>query len=197
MTTDLGIPVIFGMLRAKKGYPILAATAACNVSSYTAIQSTLEELELVRHNIFLLSKMDGFHQAKLLEKTQVKDQKDHLLYWQNENNQHEIAFIEQSSQSISFQQIANCNLDDGKAKFDFLSMQLSNNKLDCYLADITSEDIKGLGYCVVRAIIPQAHPLAFGYGYELFNCRRLYDVPAALGINLSNVGYHRVPHPFP
>ncbi|MCW5590436.1 MAG: YcaO-like family protein [Legionellales bacterium] len=198
MTTDVGIPVVFGILRSENKLPLLAATAACNVSLSKAIQSTLEELELVRYNLLLLHETDYYQQVKSLEKTQVRDQRDHMIYWQNEENQHEISFIEHTNLNIDYQQIPSFDSESSNKKLDYLSERLNNCKLECYLADITTEDVNRLGYYVIRALIPQAHPLSFGYLNDSFECQRLHEVPIKLGYTLTKKKtYYQVPHPFP
>lgn len=68
-----------------------------------------------------------------------------------------------------------------------------------YAANLTSEDIAGLGLNVCRTIVPGYQPLFAGHRLRPLGGRRLYDVPRKLGhrgITRGSDG-NPAPHPFP
>jgi len=68
-----------------------------------------------------------------------------------------------------------------------------------FAANLTSEDVAGLGLNVCRAIVPGYHPLFAGHRLRALGGRRLYDVPRKLGhrgITRGSEG-NPAPHPFP
>jgi ribosomal protein S12 methylthiotransferase accessory factor len=68
-----------------------------------------------------------------------------------------------------------------------------------YAANLTSEDIGGLGINVCRTVVPGYQPLFAGHRLRPLGGRRLYDVPRKLGhrgITRGSEG-NPAPHPFP
>ena len=67
------------------------------------------------------------------------------------------------------------------------------------LADLTTEDVRQLGLCVVRVVIPGFHPLFMGHRFRALGGRRLWEVPQRLGYKgiTPETGDNPAPHPFP
>jgi len=185
MSTEIQLPIIFGVLQARHGYPVLAVSASCKLSAEAAIQSTLEELELVRHNISHLYRNNSAECKNKIEQTDVKTQKQHILFWQKKERLEYIQFITHASHIISFEQLASRHGESAQETLHFVKTQLRKHKMTCYVADITTKDLRSVGFHVIRAVIPEAHPLAFGHGKELFDCERLYTMPEKLGVKLQ------------
>jgi ribosomal protein S12 methylthiotransferase accessory factor len=70
--------------------------------------------------------------------------------------------------------------------------------LEVLVADLTTPDVAGLGFKVVKVLIPGMHPIDFGYWRHLGG-RRLYETPARLGYRAAYGpnDLNLFPHPFP
>jgi ribosomal protein S12 methylthiotransferase accessory factor len=68
-----------------------------------------------------------------------------------------------------------------------------------YLCDVTTPDVRELGFSVVRAVLPGYHPLALGFAFRARGGRRLYEVPQRLGHKgiTRERGENPIPHPYP
>ena len=67
------------------------------------------------------------------------------------------------------------------------------------IVDVTTPDVRELGFVVVRAIVPGYHPLALGFQCRARGGRRLYEVPQKLGHKgiTRESGENPFPHPYP
>jgi ribosomal protein S12 methylthiotransferase accessory factor len=71
--------------------------------------------------------------------------------------------------------------------------------MEAIVVDITTEDLRELGFYAVKTLIPEAQPLNFGPARYLSG-PRLYQVPARLGYTgglTGEAGLNPLPHPFP
>jgi ribosomal protein S12 methylthiotransferase accessory factor len=67
-------------------------------------------------------------------------------------------------------------------------------------ADVTTDDVAAVGVRVVRTIATHLQPMAFGYGFERLGGRRLFELPAKLGLRdavLTESELNPCPHPMP
>lgn len=195
ITTDIKVPTIIALMESQRlDQPPLILSGACSLLTENAILSAIEELDLARehsYNILKKDKLVGLSSPEL-----VRTNKDHMLFWHCKENLQYINFIKNSDQFISFDKLSKLDIAASPSTLKILVNRVQDVGLDIYIADITSSDIASYGLSVVRAIIPKAHPLSFGYGYEEFNCPRLDTVPNYLGIN-NSAKLNLIPHPFP
>ena len=64
--------------------------------------------------------------------------------------------------------------------------------------DITTHDIRQLGFFATKVYIPQLIPLAGSYKYYYYGGKRLYEVPTKFGYKSHNFNnLNPFPHPFP
>lgn len=197
ITTDINVPVVLAMMESSTvGRPALVLSGACNISVDAAILSAIEELELAReHATYLHGSTRS--QGRMLFK-EVKTQKGHAMFWKDKSNLRLIEFLKKSNETITYKKFIEMNIDFNENPLKILIDRVSLCGIKIFIADLTTDDVLKMGIHVVRAILPEAHPLSFGYGYEQFECSRLFSVPAFFGIAPNLTGkFNKVPHPFP
>lgn len=199
ITTDIKIPTVLAVLRSTAiGNPGLIISASCKTSPEQAIISAIEEVELTRvHCIDFLQSMALSNVDKTC--TEFKNQKDHLLFWYNQQNSKFANFLFDSHIEVEMKDMANIGKSTYQEELNLIIQLLSDLDYQILIANITTSDIAWYNLHVVRAIIPQLHPLSFGYTNQDFICDRLKSVPKKLGIKIKkklNTNQY-IPHPFP
>src|SRR3990167_4241423 len=196
ITTDINVPAVLALMESNRtDQPPLVMAGACTTSAETTILSALEELELSRQYGAHLKKQKI--EISKIDSKIVNTQKDHVLYWHNKKNLIPLEFLKKSKIIIDYNNFSKIDLPIADDLLQILANKVFKAGLDIYLANITSEDIASLGLFVIRAILPNAHPLSFGYGYEQFACARLNSVPIHLGFTVKNSILNKTPHPYP
>ena len=199
MTTDLNIPVVLALMESRRSdQPPFLIAGACGITVESTILSAIEEIELSRqHGFHLLAKKNKaiFYARPEL----VKTQKDHILYWHNRKNLTHMRFLTSSKQTINYTDFCKFDFPATTNALQLLANAVFRSGMKLYLANITTEDVAHLGLFVIRAVMPEAHSLSFGYGYEQIICSRLKSVPKFLGRSniMSNGHSNKTPHPYP
>jgi len=100
---------------------------------------------------------------------------------------------------IDFHAIENLSTGDPEKDLKTLHDKVMRTGHRVLLADVTSEDVRGLGLTVIRAVIPGFHPLFFGHSIRALGGTRLWEVPQKLGYAgiTPEFGDNPAPHPFP
>lgn len=76
---------------------------------------------------------------------------------------------------------------------------LRSRNIETLYVDITDENVKKYGFVVVKAIIPQLHPLYLDERYPYLGGNRLYNAPVKMGVSQSpkkENQLNKIPHPF-
>jgi ribosomal protein S12 methylthiotransferase accessory factor len=90
-------------------------------------------------------------------------------------------------------------LTDVKDDIDHCVQLLADNGLEVIAIDLTTPDVEGLGFKVVKVLIPGMQPIDFGPQWHLGG-KRLYEAPARMGYEgTAREPWHLnlFPHPFP
>ena len=74
---------------------------------------------------------------------------------------------------------------------------LNKKKYEILFCDVTTCDIKELGFTVVKVVIPKLQPLYLEEKYKYMGGERLYDVPVMMRQPLrKETQLNKIPHPF-
>jgi len=69
---------------------------------------------------------------------------------------------------------------------------------DVLFKDISTPDVRQLGFYSIKVLVPQLIPLAGGYPLYYHGGKRLYEVPAKMGYTAHDYDHlNKYPHPFP
>ncbi len=196
--TDLTLdtmPVIMAIAVNKDSeFPFFAGAASCE-SKIDAIRKATEELE------FTIWSRLKYHnelrrRIKDISIKTISEPADHeALYMKPEMFEHLRFLMDGPIESIGGDKLY--------GKKDLYSV-LGTKGLKLYYIDMTAREVEQLelGIKVVRAIIPGFVPITFGYGQEPLGMRRIYEVPAKLGLRKREITEAEIiknylPHFFP
>lgn len=98
----------------------------------------------------------------------------HLIYWSNRKRLPEMDHILKSSKSMSYDAVKKVDYKNEKDLNKQLLDILRKKKLRVFLNDLTTVDIRSLGFWVLRVIIPECQPLAMGHKYRYLKCERMW-----------------------
>tara|TARA_B110000208_G_C11777324_1_gene432556 strand:- start:1591 stop:2628 length:1038 start_codon:yes stop_codon:yes gene_type:complete len=92
----------------------------------------------------------------------------------------------------------NENKQNTKEKIRRIVGDMKSKGYNVLVKDITTHDIRQLGFFATKVYIPQLIPLAGSYKYYYYGGKRLYEVPTKFGYKSHNFNnLNPFPHPFP
>ncbi|WP_010523074.1 YcaO-like family protein [Aquimarina agarivorans] len=193
MTTDIGIPAIITIAR-QHGKPGIALGASSNVAPEKALEKAVIECF---HTLNWCQEMR--HRPTAIEETEVKQFADHVKYYLNEENEETASFLWSGNElSTLFEDDAtSCVKNSGhKEQSEYMVNKLFEQGYASYLVDNTPNDIKELGLCVIKAIVPGLQPMWCGYNRVPLDRRRFESFLTYKGMD-ANTPINTNIHPFP
>ncbi len=195
---DHGVATVLAVLRseAHEAAPLVFAASA-DLDPERAVRKSLEELAHTR----LFSQWARNHLSRLVPGPRYENVvtlHDHgNLYCDPLNT--ELTDFLFAPRQIDFQEMENLSTGDPEQDLQTLHDRIRAVGHRLILADVTSEDVRGLGLSVIRAVIPGFHPLFFGHTIRALGGMRLWKVPQKLGYAgiTPEGGDNPAPHPFP
>ncbi len=197
MTTDLKIPSVLalGFFENEQGRKF-AIGSASRWTYGEAIKKAVTELvqsmigSRVTEKFMRDKKYNSFKDITSFE--------DHGWYYMNNPETWEIYNYLLSTKreiKISFKEKNNRTTVEKIKKIVEL---LANKKYNVCVKDLTTVDLKQLGYYSVKVIVPQLLPLSGNYNYYFLGGERLFSVPETLGYKSRNYkDLNPYPHPLP
>ena len=196
---DHGVPVIFSALQhASPDMPALVFAAAASLDPEQAVKKSLEELAHTRRLAHILK---SHYPPKTLvsDYRNVRTQNDHVHFYCDPRNAFLAKTLFQSSTWTDFDDIPNLATGIPKRDVAILVQDLHRLNYSVLLRDLTTPDVKDLGFFVMRAVIPGFHPLIIGHAHRPLGGKRLWTLPQRLGHRgiRRERGDNPAPHPFP
>ncbi len=199
LESDLGIPVIQATLindHPKRAPYALATT--CHLDVNHAIQGALEELA---HTYMYLENLYASDFWEMTTAKEVTLSLHHLIYWSNRKHFPKMDHILHSRKSVSFDQLPAVSYFDEKDLNRQVLDILRKKDIHLYLNDLTTEDIRSLGFWVLRVVIPECQPLSMGHKYRYLKCERMWKRAEEEGLyekkKLKKYTDINLPHGFP
>lgn len=200
LTTDNGIPAVMAVLTSTSDKaPALVFAPAASLDAETAVRKALEELAHTRRYCqYVMS-----HAPRIVpdppEYDSVADQRGHLNFYVDPNNSHLTDFFFSSPKRMDFEEIGSLATGDPEADVEVAVRRIMDTGERVYLRELTTPDVKELGLCVVRAVVPGFQQLHMGFRNRCLGGRRLWEVPQKLGYRgISPAsGDYPAPHPYP
>lgn len=172
LESDIGVPVIQATLTTDHPRRAPYALAcACHLDVDKAIQGCLEELA---HTYMYLENIFAGDYWEIQSAKKVTLSLHHLIYWSNRKRLPEMDHILKSSKSMSYDAVKKVDYKNEKDLNKQLLDILRKKKLRVFLNDLTTVDIRSLGFWVLRVIIPECQPLAMGHKYRYLKCERMW-----------------------
>jgi ribosomal protein S12 methylthiotransferase accessory factor len=196
---DHGIPTVLSVARGDTPTaPAFVFAAASAADPADAVRSSLEELAHThRYSQWIKGAMAPL--AKDPGHRNVSGQEHHLNFAADHGNAAAFEFLFESEEAVTFDEIASIAGADPRDDVAALVERIQGVGARVLVADVTSDDIRAVGLTVVRAIVPQFHPLHMSHGLRSLGGRRLWEVPQALGYEgiTPAGGDNPAPHPYP
>ncbi|MFB6226140.1 MAG: YcaO-like family protein [Candidatus Paceibacteria bacterium] len=158
----------------------------CSSSILESIKGSLEEA----------SKDKGISGEFKGNKTEIKSIEDRSKYWSSKGNIEDLDFWIKEREEISVNELESNYSENDIERF--LSY-IRDRNYRCFIADITTDDVRRFGFKVVKAVIPEFHPLYLVEEFRYLGGERLYEVPVEEGFleeEKSENEMNDVPHPF-
>ena len=86
---------------------------------------------------------------------------------------------------------------DAEACLRLCLSELERNHLEALVVDLTTPDIAGLGFCVVKVMVPGLTHLTAAHVVPALGTPRYREVPRRLGLAGTHEEFNPTPHPFP
>jgi ribosomal protein S12 methylthiotransferase accessory factor len=198
ITTDIGCPVLLTVaIGSAPTSPAIAIAAAAHPSWEVALVKSLEELAHTRK--FAAQLMDYTPEVALdvaAGHPEVKGQHEHLRIFCGQEAIERAAFL-WAGDEVPLAPAG--PLPDTARSLREVAAGVAAAGLDPISCDLTTADVRELGLCVVRVVVPGLHPLAMGHANRALGGHRLYEVPGRLGLDGPAPGEpdNPYPHPFP
>lgn len=193
ITNDLDIPCALATIyEDKKGSECLACGAACRLSLEEACAKSISEAAGMWNSLPVLKQSrDSLSESEVRAGfPSIRNFEDHVFLYSHSWAKEAYGFLlPQKTRKSKRKDLVN-ELESSKQKLDFIVAVLKNKGYESFFVDITPEDLKSIGFYVVRIIVPGLIPLFVGK-YNAFYVSRLTKYKDSRGMLNS------WPHPMP
>jgi len=201
LSLDIPVPSILVILSSTSGRPPYTVVGlGTDLDPHRALIQALEEAYLgyVGMNRYVRGKTDfkpepGYGNVN----TPIQHGYAHAL-WPGLRESAE--FLLASDTEISIPDLPNLFNESMVANVNTLVDLFREKGLDVIIKDLTTPDIDGVGFKVVRAVIPGLQPLDVNHAYRYLGGKRLYEVPCQMGLSahpMAEEDLNPYPHVFP
>lgn len=190
MTTDLGIPSVLAMIRPKFARGVFVG-ASCQMEPIAAVNKALLE---TCHGLDWIMDAERRGEGEV-EAKDIHSFEDHTRYYLNPGRLGHLDFLFRGVE-VPLSSCASAWSHGQTAELGTLLEALRIARYRAIVVDLTTDDVRQLGFVVVRAIIPGLHPLSCGASFQHLDDRRLRRFCASQGRDLPDELNHD-PHPFP
>lgn len=157
LNSPAGLPVLMAIARSK-AYGTVYLGASCAVDPVKALMKALYEAYVCMAYAFGI----GPPTERTISEEAFTCFEDHLLHYHDPSQTINAAFLWGDAEACDYEElrVAQDRMHRGKIdSTEFLTRQVSERVGRVFAANITSADVKGLGFTVMRALIPNLLPL--------------------------------------
>lgn len=194
-TTDLGIPVVYGLQLADHD-PVLAqlVTAACLLDPVAAVTKVQREAASLRVSLRTLAARrepprSWSHIANVVDGALVLGRPDQRAHFD---------FLLEGHRPRRRPSELPRGPDAGDPRaLPWLVERLAARGCDVIAVDLSTDEARDVGAVVVRVLVPQLMPVSFVHAARYLGHPRLYRAPAAMGHPVHpETGLNPAPQPF-
>ncbi len=200
ITSDLGIPVLLGLLRDRLNPDFLLVDPVASLDPETLLGKLYKELVQFCQPYFLNEHAYRTAATPSMDANLVVEFPDHLGFYQAREKHAEVAFLTGAPERRAF--------GDGpygppglgvRQAIDELVFRLGRSGHEVIVVNCTVPLLRGLGLCAVKVLIPGLQALNAGHRYRVLGGRRVLEAPRRMGLadrdrTLSEL--NPWPHPF-
>jgi thiazole/oxazole-forming peptide maturase SagD family component len=200
LTTDLGIPVVLGILRDRldPGFVLVDMVSAWSEEEALAKLSR----EVVQFAYPYLIDRTHYHRAVTAGARfdEVLDFPDHPSFYQHPDKQRETAFLDGSPRVRAVAAAPSTGrAPTVRGQIAALVARLARHGHEVIVVDCTAPLLARLGLHAVKVIIPGLQPLSAGHRFRVLGGRRPFTAPVGMGMAdraLTLADLNPWPHPF-
>jgi len=200
ITSDLGIPVLLGLLRDRLNPDFLLVDPVASLDPETLLGKLYKELVQFCQPYFLNEHAYRTAATPSMDANLVVEFPDHLGFYQAREKHAEVALLTGAPERRAF--------GDGpygppglgvRQAIDELVFRLGRSGHEVIVVNCTVPLLRGLGLCAVKVLIPGLQALNAGHRYRVLGGRRVLEAPRRMGLadrdrTLSEL--NPWPHPF-
>lgn len=199
ITTDTKIPAALAVMTSRQlGWPAAVVATAADLQPERAIIRAL--LELSANHLFIRSVLEaGLHPIPRAPQ-QVNDQEDHGLFYCSAERLRHLDLVLRPRRVARAQDFESHASVDVKENIETCVERLARLDLEVIVVEITTPDMKELGFRVVKVLVPGMQPIDFGVRWPHLGGHRIYEAPVRMGYRRAKAQpweLNLFPHPFP
>jgi ribosomal protein S12 methylthiotransferase accessory factor len=199
ITTETGIPAVLAvMVSQQPGWPAAVVATAADLDPEQAITRAL--LELSANHLLVRSIWESGLQPIPRTPFEVRQQEDHGLFYVSPER---LPYLNPVLRPASFMRprdfVARA-ATDVKQNIETCIGQLAKMGMEVIVLELTSPDVRELGFRVVKVLIPGMQPIDFGVQLPHLGGQRVYQAPLLMGhqrVAGQPWELNLFPHPFP
>ncbi|MDL1913114.1 MAG: hypothetical protein FDW93_01095 [Bergeyella sp.] len=198
ITYDINIPSVLGFCIGEAEYGKFIAVGSSTRQTFgEATKKVIQEIgQAIPYFRYLLGEKKNWIPDD--DFSRIQDFEEHSIFY---TKRQDLCYIfdkwrnSKPSKKINFNEPFTRN--DKEEILHILSI-LKNKNYNVLFKDITTPDIRQLGFYSIKIFIPQLTQLAGSYPFYFLGGKRLYEVPNILGIKSKEYEeLNKFPHPFP
>jgi ribosomal protein S12 methylthiotransferase accessory factor len=203
ITLDIPIPSLFAVLRRPAEYgPALCVTSVARLSMKDAIRKGLCELgQELPYLRFLRHQLADWE--PLPDHSDVVTFDHHFTLYSKRPDlaKKAMAFCDRVEEEVPLSQLPDYRTGRALGDIERCVAVLAEQGYEVIVVDITTEDVRELGWCVVRVLVPGLVPLHGHHRRPYLGLPRLREIPDKLRWAENGwdpkAGLNPDPHPFP
>lgn len=194
-TTDLGIPVIYGLQLADHDQRLSQmVVATCDTAPGDAIAKLYREAASLRIALRALSNAESAKSLPSDPNDTVSVVGGALINGGLERRDRFDFLLRGESKTRRLSDLPSV---EKSASLPWLLKRLADRGCEAIVVDITTDEARQVGASVVKVLIPQLMPLSFAHRARYLGHPRLYAAPAAMGLQVhSEDAINPNPQPF-
>lgn len=172
----------------KSENPSVNLGLSCEMAMKNAATGAVRELfQIIDWEVDAQEYAGKYHEIITLE--------ERARYWNSGPKVNDLKFWLNPKQTVEMRDFKSTNDD----RFQQIIEYLAEEGYDCYISDVTTEDVERNGFKVIKALIPELHPMHLIEKNKYLGGDRLYDAPVESGHiddKNSESELNNTPHPF-
>lgn len=186
ITTDIAVPVVLGIGDFfHPGQPAAVTGASCRPTVRAAAVKALSEVGQEYPVAKWLMRANTEYEYSS-DYTDITDFDNHVHFYTGKDSTSRFNFLFEDQKKRNRKDVSGC---DSHVKEEIIRL-LKNRAMDVIAVDLTTPDVRELGFSVVRVVVPQLQPLNGDYRFRALGGERLRTYR-----NMER--YNPLPHPFP
>jgi ribosomal protein S12 methylthiotransferase accessory factor len=200
ITNDIGIPVVFAIkiFKSAKGLSAACGAAARLDSEEAALKAAIEASQGAKWIQYL--HMEDWMWGYKDDFSDITEFKHHVKLYSMPENLHRLEFVYSNNANKDLASMPDYSGNSRNADIETCLAMLEKKKFDVIVVDVTSCDIRQIGFVVLKVLIPGLQPLNGDHNYPFLGGKRLYEMPVLMNYArelTDEASINKDPHPFP